>query len=109
MKRTFHIYTVQGITANLCALAKHFGVPYPTAHARLFEHDWSIEEALGLVPRRRKPNANRLLPELVDGPRLGSPADNFLRAALRLLTAEEYLRLEGVPMNEHPLESHGNA
>ncbi|MDB6104111.1 MAG: hypothetical protein JWO52_4110 [Gammaproteobacteria bacterium] len=104
--RTFRIYTVQGITANLKTLSAHFGVSYPLTHARMFKHDWTVEQALGVAPRPApKPHRHRIRPALVDGPRLSSAEENFLRAVLTPLSAEGYLRLEGVPLNGHPLES----
>lgn len=116
MPRTPRIYTVQGITANLKTHADHYGVNYPLAHARMFKHQWTVEQALGLAPRPPPKPRGRTgtvrgfhctaLGE--DGPRLASAKDNFMRAALRLISGEEFLRLEGVPMNGHPLRVLGD-
>lgn len=106
MKRTPRIYTVQGITANLKAHAQPLGVGYALTHARMFKHDWTVEQALGLAPRPPPKSCGiRYLPPLINGPRLAPPKENFMRAALRLIDGEEYLRLEGVPMNGHPLRA----
>ena len=102
---TSRIYTVQGITASLRAHALRLDVPYTTAFTHICEHHWTVEQALGLAPRPpAKPHSNRRLqPVLVDGPRMGTPSENFLRACFTLLSAEDYLKLEGVPANGHPL------
>jgi hypothetical protein len=106
MKRVPRIYTVQGITANLRAHSQRFGVLYQLAHARMFKlkPGWTVEQALGLAPRPApKSTGIRYRPPLINGPRLAPPGENFLHAHLRLIDAEEYLRREGVPTNEHPL------
>jgi hypothetical protein len=109
MSRAYHsrIYTVQGVTANLKQLAAHFGVGYPLAHTRKFRREWTLEQALGLEPppRGRGQQVHRHYEGLVSGPALAPADENFLRAHFQLITAEEYLRLEGVPMNGYPLEA----
>lgn len=98
-----HVYTVRGVTDNLRRLSAHFGVGYQTAHSRLTQIGWSLEQALGLVPpppRRRSGGRGCHLPA---GPRLASAEENLLAAMLTPMSAEEYLRREGVPLNDHPL------
>lgn len=102
-----HIYTVHGITNNVKQLALHFGVLPQTAHARL-QIGWTIEQALGLAaPPPRRPQGGRGC-HLPAGPRLASAEENLLAAILTPMSAEEYLRREGVPLNDHPLPVGGD-
>ncbi len=118
--RVIQIYTVKGVTDRLSVLARHFNVGYQTAHKRL-KLGWTREQALGVEPpppprprwprRASRPRTGRTdmghvwnrqqdpLPRL---PRLADAATNFM-AALYGLPAEEFLRREGVGLNEHPL------
>lgn len=83
---------VGGVTASIPDLARSHGVKYSTVLARMHKH-WTLEEALGIVSRRRK-----RLP-------LESAWDNLCDAISGEITAEEYLRREGVPENGFRLSS----
>lgn len=99
---SIRIFTVLGVTDNVTQLAIHFGALPQTAHARL-NIGWSIEQALGLAappPRRTSGGRGCHLPA---GPRLLSPEANLWLAIATPMPAEEYLRHEGIPLNDHPL------
>jgi hypothetical protein len=97
----------QTYTDRAAVLAIVFGVPYQTLYKRLTRLSWSAEQSLGLAPppapamdRRRKLTA---LPELAP---CGTAYGNLLAAAMGEITAEEYLRREGVGSNGYVLPFH---
>ncbi len=104
-----HIYTVNGVTATLMKHAATYGVAYKRAWQRLDRYHWSIEQALELKPApqrapRRAPGTNwRTADVLPRGQRLASLDEIFALVLSGSISGEEYLRLEGVPLNEHPL------
>jgi hypothetical protein len=101
------IVTVNGVSATLAEHAAAHGIPYTTLTGRL-STGWTPEQALGLAPkpirRRGKTNAN-LWSNLQDALPLDTPLNNMWKAMAGELTAEEYLRREGVPSNGYILSS----
>lgn len=99
--------TVNGVCATREEHAAAHGVNYKTLTSRL-SAKWTLEQALGLAPkpirRRGKSDANQWS-NLQDGLKLASALENLTGAVTGELTAEEYLRREGVPENGYVLRS----
>ena len=100
---------VNGETHTLVQLCKQYRKNYSTVENRLRDK-WSIEEALGLVPRplkKRKTRAPKVAEIPAEPPKplrinygpYGIPftraGRNIMAAAMGLLSGEEYLRAEG--------------
>lgn len=101
-RRVPRIYTVRGVTDNLSNHADRYGITRQLAWARIFERHWTVEQALGLEPPPAR-KCGRQVAALLHSVPLAPVEDIVAGAVLGLLTAEEYLHLEGVAPNAHPL------
>jgi hypothetical protein len=97
---------VNGVSACMREHGVKYGVKYTTLMHRLLKK-WTLEQALGLAPKPKRPNGNigGRWSKLRDGPQMGTAFDNIWQAMAGELTAEEYLRREGVPANGYVLSS----
>lgn len=97
-------------TGSLGTLARQFGTTYNVVYARWHGLKWSLEEALGIVPRpvvcySRNNSRRRQLPELPMCPRLGTAQENLWAAVTGMIDAEEYLEREGMGSNGYVLHT----
>lgn len=91
--------------ANVLAIV--FGVPYQTLYKRLTRLSWSPEQSLGLAPPPAPAmHRHRTLAALPELARAGTAYGNLMAAACGEISAEEYLRREGVGSNGYVLPFH---
>jgi hypothetical protein len=101
MERQKRIFTVRGITDNLRAHSRRYGISYATVYYRLLNQSWTIEQALGIDP----PPPPKLR-EDCHGAHCLIPIDEILGLVISgQIDAERYLQLEGVSKNAHPLRT----